>query len=217
VVILCISGIKLIKSFFSILVLFPSPGTAQTRGNSYFIACFGRRLFISYWRGRASSCQCESNFKSLYCLSKERQIICTIVHSSCLEVDYTVEEGIISAVTRQPEILLLRVIAHIRHSRKNNINRYHLDRVYSNEPQTTIPEPTLRNTNTTATTQSSPLFICLSVSRMCKELYQRWKGCDCWGLLKVDICAGLFKTCFGPSGEKDKLGTSRPWHNPSTL
>ncbi|KAF2999133.1 hypothetical protein E8E14_005297 [Neopestalotiopsis sp. 37M] len=42
---------------------------------------------------------------------------------------------------------------------------------------------------------------------MCKELYQRWKGCDCWGLLKVDICAGLFKTCFGPSGEKDKLVT----------
>ncbi|KAK9424253.1 hypothetical protein SUNI508_03741 [Seiridium unicorne] len=43
---------------------------------------------------------------------------------------------------------------------------------------------------------------------MCKELYQRWKGCDCWGFLKVDTCAGLFKTCFGPGGEKDKTVTT---------
>lgn len=25
--------------------------------------------------------------------------------------------------------------------------------------------------------------------------------------MKVDTCQGLFKTCFGPSGEKDKMGT----------
>lgn len=42
---------------------------------------------------------------------------------------------------------------------------------------------------------------------MCKELYQRWKGCDCWGFLKADTCSGLFRTCFGPRGERDKKGT----------
>ncbi|KAK8116068.1 hypothetical protein PG984_012570 [Apiospora sp. TS-2023a] len=40
---------------------------------------------------------------------------------------------------------------------------------------------------------------------MCKELYQRWNGCDCWGFLRCDPCRRLFKGCFGPSGEQDKL------------
>ncbi|KAK8045289.1 hypothetical protein PG993_005313 [Apiospora rasikravindrae] len=39
---------------------------------------------------------------------------------------------------------------------------------------------------------------------MCKELYQRWNGCDCWGFLRCDPCRRLFKGCFGPGGEEDK-------------
>ncbi|KAI1847651.1 hypothetical protein JX265_000889 [Neoarthrinium moseri] len=42
---------------------------------------------------------------------------------------------------------------------------------------------------------------------MCKELYERWNGCDCWGFLRADTCRGLFKSCFGPSGEQDKKVT----------
>ncbi|KAK6851300.1 hypothetical protein PG989_014442 [Apiospora arundinis] len=39
---------------------------------------------------------------------------------------------------------------------------------------------------------------------MCKELYQRWNGCDCWGFLRCDPCRRLFKGCMGPGGEEDK-------------
>ncbi|KAK8084998.1 hypothetical protein PG997_006269 [Apiospora hydei] len=41
-------------------------------------------------------------------------------------------------------------------------------------------------------------------SPMCKELYQRWNGCDCWGFLRCDPCPRLFKGCFGPGGDEDK-------------
>lgn len=39
---------------------------------------------------------------------------------------------------------------------------------------------------------------------MCKELYQRWQGCNCWGFLGPQTCPELFKTCRGPRGERDK-------------
>ena len=39
---------------------------------------------------------------------------------------------------------------------------------------------------------------------MCKELYQRWNGCDCWGFLRCDPCQRLFKGCLGPGGDEDK-------------
>ncbi|KAK8097961.1 uncharacterized protein PG998_013447 [Apiospora kogelbergensis] len=39
---------------------------------------------------------------------------------------------------------------------------------------------------------------------MCKELYQRWNGCDCWGFLRCDPCPRLFKGCMGPGGDEDK-------------
>ncbi|KAK7931435.1 hypothetical protein PG985_002147 [Apiospora marii] len=39
---------------------------------------------------------------------------------------------------------------------------------------------------------------------MCKELYQRWNGCDCWGFLRCDPCRRLFKGCLGPRGDEDK-------------
>ncbi|KAK8069722.1 hypothetical protein PG994_006338 [Apiospora phragmitis] len=39
---------------------------------------------------------------------------------------------------------------------------------------------------------------------MCKELYQRWNGCDCWGFLRCDPCRRLFKGCLGPGGDEDK-------------
>ncbi|KAI0602118.1 hypothetical protein F4775DRAFT_538418 [Biscogniauxia sp. FL1348] len=39
---------------------------------------------------------------------------------------------------------------------------------------------------------------------MCKELYQRWHGCSCWGFLGPQTCSELFKKCLGPRGEIDK-------------
>ncbi|KAI2610133.1 uncharacterized protein GGS25DRAFT_487625 [Hypoxylon fragiforme] len=40
---------------------------------------------------------------------------------------------------------------------------------------------------------------------MCKELYQRWNGCSCWGFIQPQTCAELFKRCLGPRGEVDKV------------
>ncbi|KAI5866248.1 hypothetical protein GGS23DRAFT_377007 [Durotheca rogersii] len=39
---------------------------------------------------------------------------------------------------------------------------------------------------------------------MCKELYQRWDGCSCWGFLRPETCSELFRNCLGPRGEIDK-------------
>jgi hypothetical protein len=43
-----------------------------------------------------------------------------------------------------------------------------------------------------------------STKSMCKELYQRWKGCPCWGFIGAAPCKDLFKKCRGPRGEIDK-------------
>ncbi|KAI1777111.1 hypothetical protein F4818DRAFT_336998 [Hypoxylon cercidicola] len=43
------------------------------------------------------------------------------------------------------------------------------------------------------------------IETMCKELYQRWHGCTCWGFLRPQTCTELFKKCLGPRGEVDKL------------
>ncbi|KAH9907487.1 hypothetical protein F4778DRAFT_722123 [Xylariomycetidae sp. FL2044] len=39
---------------------------------------------------------------------------------------------------------------------------------------------------------------------MCKELYQRWEGCLCWGFIGPQTCPELFKKCLGPRGDMDK-------------
>ena len=39
---------------------------------------------------------------------------------------------------------------------------------------------------------------------MCKELHQRWTGCNCWGFIRVAPCERLFRGCFGPGGDEDK-------------
>ncbi|KAK8004808.1 hypothetical protein PG990_010845 [Apiospora arundinis] len=47
-----------------------------------------------------------------------------------------------------------------------------------------------------------PLLLLL-VTPMCKELHQRWYGCDCWGFLRCYPCGRLFKGCLGLGGEDD--------------
>ncbi|CAJ2505324.1 Uu.00g127180.m01.CDS01 [Anthostomella pinea] len=39
---------------------------------------------------------------------------------------------------------------------------------------------------------------------MCKELFERWEGCTCWGFVEPERCDELFKKCMGPRGDIDK-------------